>query len=113
MTRGTIVVLTLLLAGPALAQQNQTPGDTNAGGNSRAETGTTSGIQAALSGANTSDATTTGASGPSAKKNGAPRRITLPPLPSEKLCDGYQGEVHDACLSTTLNQGPIPSGAAQ
>lgn len=113
MMRCAVLTLCLFLAGPALAQQNQTPGDTDAGGNSRVETGGAGRVQAALSGANTSDATTTGASGPSAKKGGSPGKITLPPLPSGTLCETYAGEVRIACLSTTLNEGSSTSGAAQ
>lgn len=104
MTRLMLLVLMIYaLAAPGLAQQNQTPGDTNAGGQSRSEA---SGLTAALgaqSGANTSDATTTGASGPKKKGSGPPGGLALPPLPSDALCAAYQGEVLAACLSTTLN----------
>ena len=98
----------VMMASPALAQQNQMPGDTNAGGDSRSASGTTA-AHAAQAGANTSDATTTGASGPSNKKAGKPAAIALPPLPTDKLCGSYEGEVQAACLSTVLNK---TSGAA-
>lgn len=104
MNRLPIVALILMCsASGALAQQNQVPGDTGSGGNSRAVSGSATAAQAAQSGANTSDATTTGASGPSGKQSAAAAGIALPPLPSDKLCSSYEGEVRDACLSTDLN----------
>lgn len=102
MMRPALFVIALCLASPALAQQNQMPGDTNAGGDSRSVSG--SAAHAAQAGADTSDATTTGASGPSNKKAAKPAAIALPPLPSEKLCSGYKGDLQAACLSTVLNK---------
>lgn len=109
----TIFLASLLLAGPALAQQNQTPGDTNSGGTSQSAASGKTAAQGAQSGANTSDATTTGASGPQKKSSGPPGAIALPPLPSEKLCSNYTGDVKTACLSTTTNGMASATGAAQ
>jgi len=104
MIRVPMIILALvLLIPPAAAQQNQTPGDTDAGGNSRAEASGLTAAHSAQAGANTSDATTTGASGPANKKASKPGPIALPPLPSEKQCSGYEGDVRAACLSTVLN----------
>lgn len=107
MMRACLLILGLCIATPALAQQNQMPGDSNAGGDSRSVSGTTA-AHAAQAGADTSDATTTGASGPANKKAGKPGAIALPPLPSEKLCSTYSGEVQAACLSTALNKETAP-----
>ena len=108
-----ILVASLVLAGPVLAQQNQTPGDTNAGGDSRSEASGLTAATAAQSGANTSDATTTGSSGPRSKKSGPPGDLALPPLPTDKLCNSYTGDVQAACLFTTMGTNKTASGAAQ
>lgn len=107
MMRPALLIAALCLASPAVAQQNQVPGDTNAGGNSSEVSGMTA-AHAAQAGADTSDATTTGASGPANRKAAKPAAVALPPLPSEKLCSTYSGDVQAACLSTVTNKGAAP-----
>jgi len=101
------------LAAPAFAQQNQMPGDSDAGGNSQVGVSGQTAAHAALSGANTSDATTTGSSGPRKKASGPAGGLGLPPLPSADLCKSYEGDVRAACLSTTTNTAENATGAAQ
>lgn len=101
------VLLALMIVGaPAWAQQNQTPGDTTAGGDGAV--GASSKARTAQSGANTTDGTTTGSSGPEEPGGGPPGDLELPPLPSADLCSSYEGEVQADCLATTLYQRPQP-----
>jgi hypothetical protein len=93
----------------AMAQQNQTPGDMTAGGTSQPESSAAS----AQAGANTTDGTTTGSSGPKEPESGPPGDLELPPLPSAKLCDSYEGAVRGACLLTATNESPAGNGAQQ
>lgn len=95
------LIVLWLGAVPAASQQNQTPGDTTAGGNN-----TDSKPSTAQAGANTTDGTTTGSSGPQKKESGPPGDRALPPLPSAELCASYKGEVRAACLSTVMYQRP-------
>lgn len=102
------IALLLVLAwaiSPASAQQNQTPGDLTAGGNLQSS---------AQAGANTTDGTTTGSSGPQKQQSGPPGNLELPSLPSEELCESYDGEVQAACLVTVTNEtAPANNGAQQ
>ena len=109
-----LAILALLaataFASPAIAQQNQTPGDTTAGGSSEssATTNQPGKAQTAEAGADTVDSATTGSSGPKKKKKpGPPGDIEAPPLPSPELCGSFEGSVKSACLFTVTGQ---PSG---
>jgi hypothetical protein len=101
-----ILAFTLALASPALAQQNQAPGflgsEGEGGGSARP----------AQAGANTTDGTTTGVSGPKSDDGGPPGNLTLPDLPSESLCKDMSDDVRTNCLSTVLNRAPA-TGAPQ
>ena len=88
----------------AVAQQNQTPGDQNAGGSSGGEDNSGSKANTAQAGANTTDGTTTGSSGPKPKQGGTPGNLTLPPLPSPEFCNAYAGPVQSACLATVTEE---------
>jgi hypothetical protein len=104
--------LLLMLAfgiAPAAAQQNQTPGDLTAGGASQSERTAAS----AQAGANTTDGTTTGSSGPKKQQSGPPGNLELPPLPSAKLCESYDGDVQLACLATVTNGSAAAVNGAQ
>ena len=105
MTKLLAVALLAFMAigSPAFAQQNQTPGDTTAGGGA-VDGAETSNALTAQSGANTTDGTTTGSSGPKDPGGGPPGDLSLPPLPSTDLCGSYLGHVQAACLATTLYQ---------
>ena len=61
--------------------------------------------QIAHVGAGTTNAPTTGYSGPKGDAQEAPGENNLPPLPSAKLCDAYQGSpAYQSCLSVVLRQ---------
>lgn len=55
--------------------------------------------QVAQVGANTTDATTTGSSGPQKQGGGGP-----PKAPEQSLCDGVGQEARAACLQTVTRQ---------
>jgi hypothetical protein len=56
-------------------------------------------------GAGTTSGSTTGNSGPKKDAAETPNKISVPPLPSAKLCDAYKDTpAHKSCLSVTLRQ---------
>jgi hypothetical protein len=110
-TRAALVML-VALASPALAQQNQTPGYTDDAGSQR-ESSPQDKVQHALAGANTTDGTTTGVSGPKSKSGGPPGNTALPDLPTQKLCDSAPQEARQSCLSTVLNKASEPATGVQ
>lgn len=109
--RVAILLFAVVLASTpfAVAQQNQTPGDLNAGGSSGGEGGGSKASKA-QAGANTTDGTTTGSSGPKPKQNWPPGNLALPPLPSPELCNAYTGPVQSACLATATEAGSLNGG---
>jgi hypothetical protein len=83
----------------AVAQGNQgADAQTSESGSARAS------ARAAQAGANTTAGTTTGSSGPS--EPGAPDDGP-PPLPSDTLCESYNGATKAACIETVTR----PPGA--
>ncbi len=99
------LVLALLFASamPTTAQQNQTPGFLDSDAGSRNE------AAPAQAGANTTDGTTSGVSGPKSDSGDPPGNRSLPDLPAEALCENFEDEVHANCLSTVLGRAHEPA----
>ncbi len=95
--------LLLVCAGFAMAQQNQTPGflDSDAGSRNKAVP--------AQSGANTTDGTTSGVSGPKSDSGDPPGNRSMPDLPAETLCKDFNAEVRANCLATVLGRAHEPA----
>lgn len=79
------------------------------GARSNANLPSTDGARTVHVGAGTSDATTTGRSGPDTG-GGADDPLAPPDPPGPALCSEHEGgEAHAACLSTVLGEGEAPS----
>ncbi len=90
--------LLLTVATPAIAQQNQTPGFLDS------DEGTRNKAVPAQAGANTTDGTTSGVSGPKSDSGEPPGNRSLPDLPAEALCNDFNEEMRANCLSTVLGR---------
>ena len=95
--------LLLFVATPAIAQQNQTPGFLDS------DDGTRNQAVPAQTGANTTDGTTSGVSGPKSESGDPPGNRSLPDLPTEALCENFNEEVRANCLSTVLGRAQEPA----
>jgi len=111
-TRAAALLVMIVLSAPALAQQNQTPGNSDTGA-TQSQGGSQGKARHAQAGANTIDGTTTGVSGPKSSSSGPPGNLALPDLPSEKLCDSIPPDLRTDCLSTVLNQAGKPATGVQ
>lgn len=91
------VAAMLIVAGVPLSSALAQAGH-RAGGNvnhARASSSNHAHPQKALAGANTTDGTTTGSSGPQKGSHGAPK-------PDASMCKSFKGAVHQDCLDTVL-----------
>jgi hypothetical protein len=90
----------IAFASPALAQRGGGPGGQQLHGGHHPQT--------AQVGAGTTNGTTTGFSGP--KKGGGSKK---PAKPDASLCEDYQGEVRQSCLSVAVGMANGAAGGAQ